>query len=601
MQDVRASLRLALSYLSRSDRRRLTLVAVVTAGVALLDLVGLVVIGVLTAALSGTLLENATVPDYVPSFIDPTDSRTMGMLAALAGLAFMTKSALSWRLNHRVLRFLARREAGVATALFDKVGLAPFISIRQQTTQAIIEGVRTGSQGLVMLLAQTIAAAAEVTLLVVVSCLLLFLNPVAFVLVGALFGMVFLITTRFTRHRVFQAAQRAATSAVETAEVLAEAIGLAREARIYHLHPTYRKRLVEAELRYTMRTAEVVSWQQLPRYVFESALVLSIALIGVVALTTSDQSTAAATIAVFLAASSRVMPSLVRLQNNVNGIRVAQGQVQLTEAIRALPDAPTGEALPLPPPRPPGAPTPPDGPPTVRLTRISFRYPGRDEPAIDDVSLCIPSGARVALVGGTGAGKSTLADLILGVLQPDTGQVELLTRNGTKRKFSVGFVAQDVYLTAASIAENVALGVPSELIDERLVAEVLDQSQMTDVVAAQPQGIWTPVGERGVRLSGGQRQRLGIARALYRRPELLVFDEATSALDAITEAELTAVLRRLSPHITIVVVAHRLATVRDADLVVLLERGRVVDIGRFYELVERRADFALAASLQGVA
>jgi ABC-type multidrug transport system fused ATPase/permease subunit len=229
---------------------------------------------------------------------------------------------------------------------------------------------------------------------------------------------------------------------------------------------------------------------------------------------------------------------------------------------------------------------------------VTYRYPLANEDALHEVSLSIPAGRRTALAGSTGAGKSTLADVLLGLLEPSSGEVRWLA--GDDSRVRVGFVPQDVFLTSSSIAENVALGIERDAIDLAEAWEALASARLQHVVEAQMDGIWTAVGERGVRLSGGERQRLGIARALYRRPSLLILDEATSSLDASTEHELTSVLADLRGTVTTVVIAHRLATVRDADLLIVLAGGRVRATGSFAEVVAADPAFARAASLQGL-
>ena len=193
-------------------------------------------------------------------------------------------------------------------------------------------------------------------------------------------------------------------------------------------------------------------------------------------------------------------------------------------------------------------------------------------------------------MGKTGAGKSTLADMVLGLLEPSSGEVRWQAGAGSGVR--LGFVPQDVFLTSGSIAENVALGVSPDTIDLDEVWAALTSARLDSVVDSQPKGIWTLIGERGVRLSGGERQRLGVARALYRQPSLLILDEATSSVDASTEHELTSVLNGLRGKVTTLIIAHRLATIRDADLVVLLADGSVRAHGSFADVAAADPAFA---------
>jgi ABC-type multidrug transport system fused ATPase/permease subunit len=241
---------------------------------------------------------------------------------------------------------------------------------------------------------------------------------------------------------------------------------------------------------------------------------------------------------------------------------------------------------------------------TVVVEGAYVTYLDADAPALIDASLTVPPGTSVALVGSTGAGKSTLADVIIGVLEPDAGSVKISgvpPREAISRwSGAIAYVPQAVALVFGSVRENVALGLPVDAIDDAMVWEALERAHLADFLRDSREGLDTMIGERGVRLSGGQRQRLGIARALYTRPRLLVLDEATSALDAETEQAIIKTLDALEGQVTTVTVAHRLATVRRADQLLYLEAGRIVCRGTFEEVRQQVKDFDRQASLLGL-
>jgi ATP-binding cassette, subfamily B, bacterial PglK len=229
----------------------------------------------------------------------------------------------------------------------------------------------------------------------------------------------------------------------------------------------------------------------------------------------------------------------------------------------------------------------------LRFENVAVRYEGAHHDALTAVDLVVEAGEFIGIVGPTGGGKSTLVDVMLGLLTPTAGRVTVdgvdLRGNEAAWHASLGVVHQTLFLADTTIRRNVALGVPDDEIDDAAVAEAIRLAQLEQFVASLPDGLESVVGQRAVRLSGGQRQRLAIARALYRRPSVLVFDEGTSALDSVTERELLKALIPLRGQRTIVAVAHRLSTVAAADRVVLIDDGRLVDIAPFDELAERHS------------
>jgi ABC-type multidrug transport system fused ATPase/permease subunit len=341
----------------------------------------------------------------------------------------------------------------------------------------------------------------------------------------------------------------------------------------------------------------------LPKYVSEAALVGGSFLLAGSLFATQPIAAAAGTFALFLATATRVMPSLLRLQAAALTIRFATGSAEPTFRLaedlgysvigagaddRPLPHA--AEARPF--------------RPRIEVRNVSFTYPESDKPAVRGIDLTAEPGASIALVGRSGAGKSTVADLILGVLPPEEGTVTVsgISPGEAVRRWPgcVAYVPQDVTLTNDTVRANVALGLPREITDDEQVWDALRRANLEDYIRSEPEGLDAEIGERGLRLSGGQRQRLGIARALYTRPQLLVLDEATSALDAETEQSITHMLESLSEDVTTVIVAHRLSTIRNADHVVYLENGVAVAKGTFTEVCDRVPALQHQAELMGL-
>lgn len=236
----------------------------------------------------------------------------------------------------------------------------------------------------------------------------------------------------------------------------------------------------------------------------------------------------------------------------------------------------------------------------LRLSNVRFQYPGADAPALRGIDLTIRRGQSIGFVGPSGGGKSTLIDLILGLLQPNSGRIEVDGRNildglGDWRS-RIGFVPQQIYLLDDTVRRNIAFGTSDEDIDEDEIGNAVRLASLRPLVNQLPGGLETVVGEQGTRLSGGQRQRIAIARAVYRNPDILVLDEATSALDSVSEAEITAALESAARDRTLLVIAHRLATIKNCDRVVFVLDGRIAAEGTFDELMAQNAQFAEFAS-----
>jgi ABC-type multidrug transport system fused ATPase/permease subunit len=233
----------------------------------------------------------------------------------------------------------------------------------------------------------------------------------------------------------------------------------------------------------------------------------------------------------------------------------------------------------------------------LKLEEISFSYPGTRKPVIDNLNLKIYSNTSVAFVGKTGVGKTTIADIILGLLRPSSGRilidgVEITDENLHEWQKNLGYIPQDIYLLDDTVTRNIAFGVPDEKIDMNIVKSAAQIANIHNFVIEElSNGYQTVVGERGVRLSGGQRQRIGIARALYHNPGVLILDEATSALDGSTENEVFEAINNIARTKTLIIIAHRLTTVRDCDVIYILKDGKMVGQGRYKELMELNTEF----------
>lgn len=357
--------------------------------------------------------------------------------------------------------------------------------------------------------------------------------------------------------------------------------------------------VVNASRRRTARArANIMFLGQVPRYALESGIIGGFVLVGLVGFWMGGSSGALTSVALFSVAGFRMAPAVIRAQTVLSELtansphaRVVLDEIYSSEKAREEFDS--EQQLPL-----------QVEPKSLKLENATFSYRGGSKPALENLSLTIEMGSTVAFVGPSGSGKSTLIDMILGFVQPQTGSIRIdeqpLASVAEAWRLRLGYVPQDVSIFDGSVAENVALSWSGEY-DEALVRKALDQARLLDTIEARPGGLQAQVGERGLTLSGGQRQRLGIARALYPEPLVLVMDEATSALDTKTEAEVNEAIAALRGKTTLILVAHRLSTIMQADTIFYLRDGRLIDQGTFKELIERVPDFARQAELSGLA
>ena len=433
------------------------------------------------------------------------------------------------------------------------------------------------------------AIASFLTILVIVL-LLVWVNPVvaftSFFLLGGIYGGIFLLSRRL----VTQKGRIRADANSSRYRITNEALGGVKDIKLLGRESAYVSRYQGPSQRMARADVFVNVVSQLPQnamqaVAFGGMIILCLLLVAPESLA-SGQALGGIVplLGVFAFAGQRMLPELSRLYYGLNRLQYGAAAVEAVYRDLVLSDL----AGPL----PEIAPSALGLKREIGLDRISYHYPNADRPGLSEVSLTIRAGEKIGVIGSSGAGKTTLADLILGLLQPSEGSFYvdgIAVDEGNVRAWqrSVGYVPQDIFLTDASIAENIALGILPEDIDHSRVEKAARIAHLDRFIRDElAQGYNTTVGERGVRLSGGQRQRIGIARAMYHDADLIVFDEATSALDNITEREVMEAIDGLPGDKTVLIIAHRLTTVQRCDRILLLDKGRVAGFDRWDGLAE---------------
>jgi ABC-type multidrug transport system fused ATPase/permease subunit len=580
---------------------------------SLLDLVGVLLLG-LVAALAVTVVQSQPPPaivDTLAGFLGLgalTGQQLVLVFASAAAVVLLTKSVVSSYLTRRVFIFLANRQALVSARLSKELLSRPLTFLQRRSSQetafALIQGAGAAT---VQILGQMVIAVTEIALLVVLAAALLFLDPLMTLGAIAFFALVAFILQKAMGGWAARLGMRHARADIASLNTIQEAVSAYREITVSDRRGLYVDRIGKLRWEAAKVAADTTFIGMFPKYMFEAALVVGgFALAGIL-FTTQDSVAAVGTLALFLAAGTRVMPSLLRLQGAALGLRGAAGVAgptfeladELGNPLDTPDEEPDGELI-----KTALAAGHGDFSASVSLKDASFTYPGSSTPALKGVSVDLAPGQALALVGKSGSGKSTLADLILGVLEPDSGSVLIggVPPSEAVHRWpgGIAYVPQEVLLANDTIRSNVALGLPENAIDDDLVWEALRRAHLSEYLTSMREGLDTHIGEGGLKLSGGQRQRLGVARALFTRPRLLVLDEATSALDAETEASITEMITQLEGNVTTVIIAHRLSTVRNAEKMLYLDEGVPVAIGGFADLRHSIPAFASQAKLLGL-
>lgn len=513
----------------------------------------------------------------------------IGLGVGLAGL-FAVKNGYLALLTHLQARFSAGRQASISTRLFRAYLFSPYPFHLQRNSAELLRNVDNEARIIGNAMFQVVSLTLELCVLLLLLIVLLAVAPAMTTAVGVTFGATTYAFQRFARRRTDVKAAIEQRYQAEAIKALNEGFGGIKDVKVLGREQYF----ADAYARKTSERAQAgthrVVLSTLPRFFLETLGPL--AMVGAaLALYLSGRppEVIVPMLTLLAVAVVRLMPSFQRIAYGLTMLRWGNTSLGVVHADlcaleRHVRDEETADTT-----------AAPAAWNEIAFETVTYAYPGGSSPAVAALSLRIRRGDVVGFVGASGAGKSTLVDLLLGLLTPTGGRVLVGGRSiaedvrGWQRQ--IGYIPQHIFLTDDTIKRNVAFGVPDEEIDEDAVWRSLEGAHLGQFLRSLPAGLETVVGERGVRLSGGQRQRIGIARAVYHNPAVLVMDEATSALDHRTEAHIVDALERLRGRHTLVIVAHRMSTVRRCDTLFVLSDGRLVATGGYDELRESNQDF----------
>lgn len=573
--------RSALRSLTGRERAAYVAVVVARALIGLLDVAGIALIGLIASLAASRLDPTAQSVTLLGITLPSVDEAGLVTLVVVVLGVFVVKAVLAILLVRGQAYLIARVETRKAAEMIAYL-LAGELSDVKRMSKAEVQFALTGSTTYAFtgLLANVATLVAESFLLLVITATFLLVNPAVSVFTLVYFGLVVIVIQVFIGRSVKHAAEHAVAGTVATNNTLSDVLDTFREITVLGKQRAFVDAVTASRTRIARSNATMTYLAGMPRYVVETALILGVVILVAQQFLAGSIASGLVTVGVFLAGGVRMMSSLLPLQAALANIKNNAEQAgPALDLLRRMREHPIPEVVPA-----DVAGLAAGGLP-VRLGGVVYRYPGGATPALDGIDLVVPGGDHVAIIGPSGAGKTTLVDLLLGLGRADDGTVEVGGTDPVRLRAalpgSVTYVPQRPGLVSGTIAENIALGIPAEDVDLERIDEVIDAAFLRKFVDGLPLGIHTSVGKQTDALSGGQIQRIGVARALYTRPRLIVLDEATSGLDASSEDFVSASLRALHGEVTVVVIAHRLSTVQHADRVFVIEDGKVLASGDF--------------------
>lgn len=592
-------LRLVFTLVPWRMRPRLIAITLGSTAIAFLDLAAVLLMLPVMELAMGTQIDDSGALQRVERWTGIHSEQRMLVATLLLAVAMMSaKSALALLFKWWSSGVMTRAQSDVLHQLTVMYTSAPWIHHRKRSTADIFQAVNFYVPGVfTQILAVGMGLVVDAVSVFALMLGLIAVSPVATLVAVLFFGGSAWIIQQTMKNRLLVLAEQAREHDVQAWRYFNPSIDGLKEIRLAGANEDFAKRFSDERRASAFLNRTRIFLLEVPKASLEIIMLLGVLLVAVILMATMPQTQAFAFLGVFALAATRTIPSLNRMVANIGTVRSGLPTLRaLGEILRELR---TQECE--------------DGrlelatsdhhfePGDIHFENLTFQFPDANEPVLDEVSGTLKQGQTTALVGGSGAGKTTFVELLLTLFTPSsgsitTGNVSIHDHPSAWRK-QLGVVVQDVFLLDASIKDNITLGIDSQDIDEQRLERAVQQSQLEQVIAEAPNGIDTLVGSRGARLSGGQRQRVGIARALYRDPQILVLDEATSALDNETEAKITETIKALQGQMTIVIVAHRLSTVKHADQILFFSQGKIAGRGTMDELAASNEEFARLVEL----
>jgi ABC-type multidrug transport system fused ATPase/permease subunit len=601
-----SALNQTLLLLKPLDRIKIYFMAVIQIAFSFLDLVGIALFGVLgSLAITGS--SSRQTGDRVNSVLEFLNLENLelqkqaAILGFLAALLLISKTLLSLYFVRRTMYFLSYRSAELTKNLTAKLLLQPLQRIQERSMQQNIYALTGGVGNLTnQIIGTSILLVSDLALVIVMLAGLFYVDPLISFLTILIFGGVSISLYLSLHGRAGKLGASRSVLLSQSIELIQEVLGSYRESVVGNKRQYYIQKIGSQQYGLATNSSQTNFLPMISKYVLEITIISGTVLISAVQFLTNDAARSIAVLTVFLASSTRIGPAILRIQQSAIQMKGSVGLAKPSlELIAELKDVEllsesTGEF------------NTNHGNDwgSIQITDLCFKYKDSHIDNLSNINLNLPFGSSTSIVGKSGAGKSTLVDLILGINAPNSGSILISGMTPSEicraKPGALAYVPQDSIIVNGSIRANICMGYEINTIPEEEIERVLEITQLKEFVDALPEKLDTYIGDRGARLSGGQKQRIGIARALISNPKILIMDEATSSLDSETEINISTAIDKLKGKTTIVLIAHRLSTVRTSDLVVYLNEGKVMATGKFEEVRAKVPNFDLSAKLMGL-
>jgi ABC-type multidrug transport system fused ATPase/permease subunit len=597
---------ISLSLLNKRDKVKVILMTLAQILFSLLDLIGVALFSILgSLAVTGTSSRsNGERVQNVLNFLHLSNSSIQTqatIIGLLASCLLVSKTILSLLFTRKSMYFLSYRSAQLTKNLIAKLLSLPLHSIQKRSMQENVYAL-TGGIGNMMnqIIGSTMVMFADLALVFVMLIGLFYLDPIMSLLTLLIFGGVALSLFYLLHRKASNLGLKRGKLVIESTELIQEVLQSYRESVVSSKRGFYVNKIGDQQFELASNSVSINFMPNISKYVLEISVIAGTVLISAVQFFRQDAVHSVAVLTAFLAASTRIAPAILRIQQNAIQIKsvagLAEPSIRLISEINQL-KLPIEKESPF-------SKNHGDSWGEIEATNISFRYENNSKFVIDKIDFRIPFGFLVSIVGKSGAGKTTLIDLILGVNELSGGQIKIAGKTPKEicdeHPGGLAYVPQEILIINGTIRENIAMGYEIDQVSDRDINEALQKANLLDFVGNLENGIDYYIGDRGAKLSGGQKQRIGIARALLSEPRILVMDEATSALDNESENAISETLSNLRGTTTVILIAHRIKTVMNSDLILYLEDGKVLASGNFSEIRKKVLNFDEAASEMGL-